>query len=178
MHAMPIDRRASQRRVPRLGLDQDLQTRTQFHTGSHRRRGDSAADRGRRWNQPSELTDRDDRRASRLDGNGHGPDVTARSAHQFLRGWLDTLDRIIQEWLNTSVLREARERAVDGPRGSVVAEAIEVMLEACADAHGLSRAELRHLIPGIDVACADYVVERIDLRGQRRSGERERLRDE
>jgi hypothetical protein len=91
----------------------------------------------------------------------------------FLRLWTASLDPLLTAWLTTSVAREARERASDGMYGSVVTALIEVLLEACADAHGVSIGELRLLVPSIDTQCAEFVLaEWTERAGQARASGR------
>lgn len=84
-----------------------------------------------------------------------------RSEHlprsEFLEVWIDSLDELLLAWLMSSVAREATERACDEPLLSVEASAVEVLAEAVADAHGLSLAELRALVPSIDEECTRFV---------------------
>ena len=75
----------------------------------------------------------------------------------FLDSWMSGLDPLLQAWLHASLSREARERMED--HGASLFEAtLEVLIEACADAHGVSIAELRTLVPTVDAECRAYVL--------------------
>lgn len=76
----------------------------------------------------------------------------------FVRCWTSSLDPIVRHWLHASIQREAIERSGCDPDEGVLASAIEVLVEACADAQDVRVAELRLLVPSIDVECAEYVL--------------------
>jgi hypothetical protein len=80
----------------------------------------------------------------------------------FLARWLDDLDPLLRTWLLASVEREVRDRAAAELLNGIEreAEAIDLLVGACAEAHDLTGRELRSLIPTIEAEC------RMLLRGE------------
>ncbi len=81
---------------------------------------------------------------------------SARPADRsFLARWLEELDPLLRTWLLASVDREVRDRAAAELLGGAEreAEAIDLLVEACAEAHDLTSRELRWLVPTIDTEC-------------------------
>ena len=164
----------SHRRFPRrnTGLDQGSRRRSHRPT-DHGHKSHEALDH--------EEPPATDPFPQRREAGGHDARVPMPS-HQkdgFVRCWTGSLDPVVRHWLHASIQREAIERSGSDPDESVLASAIDVLVEACADAQGVRIAELRLLVPSIDIECAEYVLSilRWDLQqaATRRSGSAGRL---
>jgi hypothetical protein len=82
----------------------------------------------------------------------------------FVTAWFDALDPLLRTWLLTSLRREAVQRASDELADDPESSAIELLMESCAEAHGLAVLELRWLVPEIEEECRAFVREHLELR--------------
>lgn len=89
---------------------------------------------------------------------------------QFLARWLEDLDPLLRTWLLASVRRESAARACGEADEAQEEDAADLLLIACAEAHGLGPQELRWLVPTIEMECLAFV--RTALRGERDRADR------
>jgi hypothetical protein len=84
----------------------------------------------------------------------------------FLARWLEELDPLLRTWLLASVEREVRDRAAAELLGGEEREreAIDLLVEACAEAHDLTSRELRWLVPTIVAECRS-LLRGVSIRG-------------